>query len=120
MRKRAANGKQTHSEARYAMDLLGTRRLDMKEHWAVGFSGKPLGIGYQPKRTIYLTFGHDEEISGFRGSLKIMEYLKSKSVQLAAVLDEGGMLTLGSLTDSDTRRFDRHRGKGLPDGQTYS
>jgi len=31
-----------------------------------------------------------------------MEYLKSKSVQLAAVLDEGGMLTLGSLTDSDT------------------
>ena len=57
---------------------------------------------YQPKRTIYLTFGHDEEISGFQGSLKIMEYLKSKSVQLAAVLDEGGMLTLGSLTDSDT------------------
>lgn len=61
-----------------------------------------LESGYQPKRTIYLTFGHDEEISGFQGSLKIMEYLKSKGVQLAAVLDEGGMLTLGSLTDKDT------------------
>lgn len=61
-----------------------------------------LASGYEPKRTIYLTFGHDEEISGFQGSLKIMEYLKSKSVQLAAVLDEGGMLTIGSLTDADT------------------
>jgi carboxypeptidase PM20D1 len=61
-----------------------------------------LASGYVPKRTIYLTFGHDEEISGFQGSLKIMEYLKSKGVQLAAVLDEAGMLTLGSLTDVDT------------------
>jgi len=61
-----------------------------------------LESGYQPKRTIYLTFGHDEEISGFQGSLKIMDTLKSKSVQLAAVLDEGGMLTLGSVTDDDT------------------
>jgi carboxypeptidase PM20D1 len=61
-----------------------------------------LESGYRPKRTIYLTFGHDEEISGFQGSLKIMEYLKSRSVQLAAVLDEGGMLTLGSITDADT------------------
>jgi len=55
--------------------------------------------GYQPKRSIYLTFGHDEEISGFQGSLKIMEYLKSKGVKLAAVLDEGGMLTSGLVTD---------------------
>jgi len=61
-----------------------------------------LGADYKPKRTIHLTFGHDEEISGFQGSLKIMEYLKSKGTHLAAVLDEGGMLMLGSLTDSDS------------------
>ncbi len=51
--------------------------------------------GYSPKRTIYLAFGHDEEISGFQGGKKIAEELKSQSVKLAAVLDEGGMLTQG-------------------------
>ncbi len=61
-----------------------------------------LASGYQPKRTIYLTFGHDEEISGYQGSLKIMDHLKSKGVQLAAILDEGGMLTIGSLTNTET------------------
>lgn len=53
--------------------------------------------GYTPKRTIYLAFGHDEEISGFQGGKKIAEKLKSQSVKLAAVLDEGGMLTQGMM-----------------------
>lgn len=53
--------------------------------------------GYTPKRTIYLAFGHDEEISGFQGAQKIGEHLKLKGVKLAAVLDEGGMLTQGVL-----------------------
>jgi len=53
--------------------------------------------GYSPKRTIYLAFGHDEEISGFQGGKKIAEKLKSQSVKLAAVLDEGGMLTQGMM-----------------------
>jgi carboxypeptidase PM20D1 len=84
--------------------VWGRGTLDMKGIM-VGLlesAEKLLESGYEPKRTIYLTFGHDEEISGFQGSLKIMEYLKSKGVQLASVLDEGGMLTLGSLTDTDT------------------
>ena len=54
--------------------------------------------GYQPQRTIYLAFGHDEEIMGFKGSLKIVEHLKAKGMQLAAVLDEGGIMSLGSLS----------------------
>lgn len=57
-----------------------------------------LNEGYQPQRTIYLAFGHDEEIMGFKGSMKIVEYLKAKGVQLAAVLDEGGIMSLGSLS----------------------
>lgn len=60
-----------------------------------------LAEGYEPKRTIYLTFGHDEEIMGFEGSMKIMEHLKTKGVKLAAVLDEGGMVSLGSLAGVD-------------------
>lgn len=58
--------------------------------------------GYQPQRTIYLAFGHDEEIMGFQGSMKIVEHLKAKGVQLAAVLDEGGMMSLGSLLPAST------------------
>ena len=58
--------------------------------------------GYQPQRTIYLTFGHDEEVMGFKGSLKIMEHLKTKGVALAAVLDEGGIMSLGSLPIANT------------------
>jgi len=53
--------------------------------------------GFQPKRTIYLAFGHDEEIMGFEESLKIMQHLKSRGVQLAALLDEGGMISLNEI-----------------------
>ena len=58
--------------------------------------------GYQPQRTIYLTFGHDEEIMGFNGSQRIMEHLKAKGVNLVAILDEGGIMSLGDLPIADT------------------
>ena len=57
--------------------------------------------GYTPKRTIYLAFGHDEEIMGFYGAKKILDQLKSKGVKLAAVLDEGSMLTQEMLDGID-------------------
>ena len=60
-----------------------------------------LNEGYTPKRTIYLAFGHDEEIMGFNGAKKILDQLKSEGVKLAAVLDEGGMLTQGMLEGVD-------------------
>ncbi|MGH7793530.1 MAG: M20 family peptidase [Candidatus Binatia bacterium] len=45
--------------------------------------------GFVPKRTIYLAFGHDEEVGGQRGAAKIAEHLRARSVQLEFVLDEG-------------------------------
>ncbi|MBT8220476.1 MAG: M20 family peptidase [Bacteroidia bacterium] len=45
--------------------------------------------GYTPKRTIYLAFGHDEELFGPRGALEIARYLEEKGVKAAMVLDEG-------------------------------
>ncbi len=56
-----------------------------------------LARGYQPQRTVYLAIGHDEEIMGYEGTVKIVEHLKSKGIQLAAVLDEGGMISKGLL-----------------------
>ncbi len=52
---------------------------------------------FSPRRTIYLALGHDEEIMGFQGSMKIVEHLKSRGIKLAALLDEGGFITSGAL-----------------------
>ena len=45
--------------------------------------------GFKPKRTIYLAFGHDEEVSGQRGAKAIAALLAARNVKLAFVLDEG-------------------------------
>ena len=49
-----------------------------------------LSDGFKPTRTIYLAFGHDEEIGGPEGAHNIVEMLKSEGVHLDLVLDEGG------------------------------
>jgi carboxypeptidase PM20D1 len=46
--------------------------------------------GFVPKRTIYLSFGADEEVGGAGGAAKIAELLKSRGVRPYFVLDEGG------------------------------
>jgi len=48
-----------------------------------------LVAGFQPERTIYLAFGHDEEIGGNTGAAKIAASLSARDVQLEFVLDEG-------------------------------
>ncbi|GAB3196635.1 carboxypeptidase PM20D1 [Pontibacter aydingkolensis] len=48
-----------------------------------------LSEGYQPERTIYLAFGHDEEIGGENGAGKISEVLEKRNIKLEAVFDEG-------------------------------
>lgn len=51
--------------------------------------------GFQPKRTIYLAFGHDEEVSGHRGAEVISNHLEKKGIEAEFVLDEGGAVTQG-------------------------
>lgn len=53
--------------------------------------------GYRPPRTVYLTFGHDEEVGGRYGARAIVELLVSRGVKPALVLDEGGFMTSGVL-----------------------
>ncbi|MGB1548335.1 MAG: M20/M25/M40 family metallo-hydrolase, partial [Alphaproteobacteria bacterium] len=45
--------------------------------------------GFQPERTIYFAFGHDEEVGGFKGAAAIAELLKSRGVTFEFTLDEG-------------------------------
>jgi carboxypeptidase PM20D1 len=54
-----------------------------------------LSKSFQPKRTIYMAFGQDEEIGGQEGAEKIARTLKSRGVQLEFVLDEGGFVSRG-------------------------
>jgi carboxypeptidase PM20D1 len=58
-----------------------------------------LGQGFQPERTIYLAFGHDEEVGGGAGATRIAELLRSNNVELEYVLDEGLAITEGILPD---------------------
>ncbi|MDP2602912.1 MAG: M20/M25/M40 family metallo-hydrolase, partial [Deltaproteobacteria bacterium] len=48
-----------------------------------------LSAAFQPQRTIYLAFGHDEEIGGHNGAARIAELLRARGVDLEYVLDEG-------------------------------
>ncbi|WP_169567405.1 M20 family peptidase [Sneathiella limimaris] len=48
-----------------------------------------LKAGLKPKQTIYLAFGHDEEIGGDHGAGKISKYLADQGVKVAYTLDEG-------------------------------
>jgi carboxypeptidase PM20D1 len=48
--------------------------------------------GYAPERTIYLAFGHDEEIAGKRGANIFSKWFKEQKINPALVVDEGGMI----------------------------
>jgi carboxypeptidase PM20D1 len=83
--------------------VWGRGALDMKNHLvtlleAVEFLVKE---GYSPKRTIYLAFGHDEEIYGTEGALKIAQGFEKQGIKLGAVLDEGGNITQEIFKDLD-------------------
>src|SRR5262245_26481948 len=48
-----------------------------------------LSEDYRPRRTIFLAFGHDEELGGDNGAAKIAGLLRQRNVELEFVLDEG-------------------------------
>ncbi|GAB2777401.1 M20 family peptidase [Rhabdobacter roseus] len=48
--------------------------------------------GYQPARTVYLAFGHDEEIGGKLGAQTIASTLQQRGIKLDMVMDEGGTI----------------------------
>lgn len=50
---------------------------------------KLLSENFRPERTVYLAFGHDEEISGLKGARIIASALEERGVEAEFVLDEG-------------------------------
>jgi carboxypeptidase PM20D1 len=56
-----------------------------------------LAEGFRPARTVYLAYGHDEEVGGTGGAREIAAVLKRRGVELDMVLDEGGVIGDGIL-----------------------
>lgn len=50
---------------------------------------------FSPQRTIYLAFGHDEEVGGKEGAGHIASLMKDRGIQPDLVLDEGGFVSYG-------------------------
>jgi carboxypeptidase PM20D1 len=56
-----------------------------------------LAQGFRPTRTVYLAFGHDEEIGGVDGAQKIAALLRARGVTNADLLDEGSAVLTGGI-----------------------
>jgi carboxypeptidase PM20D1 len=56
-----------------------------------------LKAGFVPERTLVLVFGHDEEVSGREGALKVVQAMQQRKVRFEYVLDEGLLVTEGIL-----------------------
>lgn len=56
-----------------------------------------LAEGFSPTRTLYVAFGHDEEVGGWGGAAKMAELLGSRGVEAEFVLDEGMAVVEGVL-----------------------
>ena len=51
-----------------------------------------LNNNFFPQRTIYFSFGHDEEIGGNRGAAEVTDYFIKENIKLEWSLDEGSFL----------------------------
>jgi carboxypeptidase PM20D1 len=71
--------------------IWGRGALDMKHSLMAIMESVEylLEAGVTPSRTVYLAFGHDEEIGGHQGAAKIAEMLNARGVNLEFTLDEG-------------------------------
>lgn len=76
--------------------IWGRGALDMKNHLVCLMDSVEtlLEEGYQPKRGIYLCFGHNEEIvaGSNNGAHELALVLEKKGVHLDSVIDEGGAM----------------------------
>jgi carboxypeptidase PM20D1 len=57
--------------------------------------------GFTPKRTIMFAYGHDEELGGREGNMKIAALLAERKTALDMVVDEGGFITRGVVNGID-------------------
>jgi carboxypeptidase PM20D1 len=74
--------------------IYGRGTLDVKSGILAQMEAVELLLkkGFKPTRTIYLAYGHDEEVGGQKGAKKIAQFLKNQNVKIEFILDEGGSI----------------------------
>jgi carboxypeptidase PM20D1 len=77
--------------------IWGRGVLDMKSQLITLLEAAEalLRAGFQPRRTLFLAFGHDEEVGGMQGAQAIARTLQERGVRLDALMDEGGGISGG-------------------------
>lgn len=75
-------------------NIYGRGSLDMKGMLFSILEGANSLIeeGFEPDQDIWIAFGHDEEVSGRQGAVKIAEYFNQQGIEFDAVYDEGGII----------------------------
>lgn len=83
--------------------VWGRGTLDTKVHIIAALEAleRLLEKGFSPARDIYMAFGHDEELNGEQGALKIAGYFKDQGLEFDFVLDEGGCAVTGAIAGID-------------------
>jgi carboxypeptidase PM20D1 len=84
-------------------DIIGRGTLDDKGTLMALLESAELLLkeSFVPSQTIYLAFGHDEEVGGANGAAKIAQLLKERGVKASMTLDEGGFLADGLVPGID-------------------
>ncbi|MGB3145027.1 MAG: M20 family peptidase [Maribacter sp.] len=86
-----------------ATDIIGRGTLDDKSSLMAIMESveRLLDESFTPSQTIYLAFGHDEEVGGSNGAAKIAALLKERGIDAAMAIDEGGFLADGLVPGID-------------------
>ena len=72
-----------------------------------------MASGFQPRQTIYLFFGRDEEVSGHRGAEVLAKRFRAENIKVDFILDEGTLIVEGILEGPrQAGRTGGHGGKG--------
>jgi len=58
-----------------------------------------VAAGFQPQRSLYFAFGHDEEIGGAAGNGAIVPWMQERGIELQFVIDEGGFILDGLIPE---------------------
>ncbi len=75
-------------------NIYGRGTLDMKcmLFSVLEAANALLAEGFQPEQDIWFAFGHDEEVGGKQGAVKIAAYFKEQNMSFDAIYDEGGII----------------------------
>ena len=83
--------------------VWGRGTLDIKSHLVCSLEAAEwlMAEGFVPEQDIWFAFGHDEEIGGPEGAMKMEKWFAGKGIHFSWLLDEGGLVNDGAMKGLD-------------------